>query len=77
MVLGEADFDIVLAALRRMAVWLGLRRVLFQSCPGTVLYEKLAERYEGVAGFPVLFQDLGSGLSPETIKFTFADIDIF
>jgi hypothetical protein len=77
MVLGTADFDIVLAALRRLAVCLGLRRILFQSCPGTGLYRKLAERYEGAASFPVLFQDLGSGLLPETIKFTFADIDIF
>lgn len=77
VVLDGADFDVVLASLGRIAGLLGLRRILFQSCPGTSLHRMLAGRFPGTASFPVLFQDLGSGLSPETIKFTFADIDIF
>lgn len=75
--LGKAGFDATLRTLRRIAFLLGLRRMLFQCCPGTRLHRSLAARYPGTASFPVLFQDLGSGLSPETIKFTFADIDIF
>jgi hypothetical protein len=77
LVMAEADPDATFSALRRKAALAGIRRIIFHSSPGTRLHRLLAARYAGGPSFPVLFQHLDPHLSPETIKFTFADIDIF
>jgi hypothetical protein len=77
LALANADFDATFSALRRMAFLTGLRQITFHASPGTRLHRLLAGRYPAMPSFPVLFQDFDSGLAPETIKFTFGDIDIF
>lgn len=77
LALEGADFGTTLAAIERTAMLLGLKRLLFHASPGTSLHRMFSQRYPGIASFPILFQDLGSGLNFDNIKFTFADIDIF
>jgi hypothetical protein len=71
------NFSRVLKSLERLAKKMGIRQIQFHGCPGTTLYELFAEKYEPVPSYPMLFQDFGSAISPEKIRFTFADIDIF
>lgn len=56
---------------------LGFTEWQFHGSPGTALYNLFAKRYAQSPSYPALFQDFGSPISPEKIKFTFADIDIF
>jgi GNAT superfamily N-acetyltransferase len=71
------DFDLLVKKIQRLARVLGLRQIQFHSSPGTRLHELFRARYAPAPSFPVLFQDFGSGLPLDKIKFTFGDIDIF
>jgi hypothetical protein len=73
----EENFMAAIAAIKKIAARLGIRQVFFHASPGTHLHSLFAARFAKTPSFPVLFQDLGSGLPFERIKFTFADIDIF
>ena len=72
-----ADFDTVMDEIKKLATKLGVGEIQFQSSPHTTLHKLFKKRYEPVPSFPVLFQDIGSGLSLDKFKFSFADIDIF
>jgi hypothetical protein len=71
------DFEVILDGIKKIAAKLGITELQFQSSTGIKLHRLFSERYQPVPSFPVLFQDMDSGLSLSKIKFTFADIDIF
>lgn len=73
----KGNFNRVIKGLRSMAAKLGVRQVQFHCCSGTALYTLFAADFPAVDSYPVLFQDFGSVVPPEKIKFSFADIDIF
>ena len=73
----EKNFDMVINQLKKIAKRLGLRQIQFHCSPETSLYKLFITKHCPTSSFPVLFQDLGSSIPPEKIKFTFADIDIF
>jgi hypothetical protein len=75
--LAENSFDKLMGKVKKIAGKLGVRQIYFHACKDTRLHNLFAERFNAVPSFPVLFQDFGSGVSLEKIKFTFADIDIF
>jgi hypothetical protein len=75
--LAENSFDKLMGKVKKIAGKLGVRQIYFHACKDTSLHNLFAERFNAVPSFPVLFQDFGSGVSLEKIKFTFADIDIF
>jgi hypothetical protein len=75
--LNGEDFNFILKKIKKIAAWLGIKKIFFHSGTGTRLHRLFAAQYPSVPSFPVLFQDLGANLSFEKIKFTFADIDIF
>jgi hypothetical protein len=71
------DFETTINALKRIAAWLGIRRLYFHSNPGTPLHRQFASRYSPIPSFPIIFMDLGAGIPLDELKFTFADIDTF
>ncbi|MEO5997839.1 MAG: GNAT family N-acetyltransferase [Chitinophagaceae bacterium] len=71
------DFENVIQHLKKLARKLGLRQVMFQVSEGMPLYSLLEKITKPERGFTVIVKDLGSGLPPGKLKFTFADIDIF
>ncbi|MGZ8537262.1 MAG: GNAT family N-acetyltransferase [Flavisolibacter sp.] len=73
----ENNFNHVIDELKSIAKKLGLKQMHFHCSPGTSLYRFFTGICEPVPSFPVLFQDFGSPVPLEKIKFTFADIDIF
>lgn len=77
MDVNEPQFDDAIRALKKTAQKLGIPNISFQVSPGTHLHRLLAQRFEPAPSFPVIIKDLGAGLSPGQVKFTFADIDIF
>jgi hypothetical protein len=82
MILGDLEikgpeFDQGINTLVRLARRLGLLRIVFQVSPGTPIYNLFATRFRPLPSFPVLFQDFGSGIPLDKLKFSFGDIDIF
>ena len=73
----EANFEVVINKLTSIARKLGIRQIQFHCSPGTTLHRLFSQKFRAVASYPQLFQDFGSSIAPEKIKFTFADIDIF
>lgn len=73
----ETNFKTVIKGLKRTAWWLGIRQIQFHCSPGTPMHSLFAKHYAERPSYPVLFQDFGSSIPPEKIKFTFSDIDIF
>jgi hypothetical protein len=73
----EKNFNHVIEELKSITRKLGLKQIHFHCSPETTLYRLFNGICEPASSFPVLFQDLGSIIPLEKIKFTFADIDIF
>jgi len=73
----ENNFNPVIEELKSIAKKLGLKQIHFHCSPGIKLNRLFACICEPVSSYPVLFQDFGSPVPLEKIKFTFADIDIF
>jgi GNAT superfamily N-acetyltransferase len=71
------NFNVAIASLRQLARKLGVAGIHFQISPDTPLHDLFAQYYQPEPSFPVIFKDLGYGLTTENIKFTLADIDIF
>lgn len=67
-----------LRRLKNLAARLGIRQLFFHTSPGTSLHQQFAAgKYPSFPSFPALFNDLGSGIPLQQLKFTFADIDTF
>jgi len=75
--INEMNFNFVINKLKRIAGRLGLRQIQFHCSLGTSLHEFFAANYKATPSYPMLFQDFGSAIPPEKVKFTFADLDIF
>ena len=75
--INEMNFNNVISELKRITRRLGMRQLQFHCSPGTSLHDLFATKYKATPSYPMLFQDFGSAISPEKIRFTFADIDIF
>ncbi|MBV9986080.1 MAG: GNAT family N-acetyltransferase [Chitinophagaceae bacterium] len=73
----DEEFIPTLKKLRRLAALTGTRQLQFHISPGTRMHALFTRNYQAAASFPVLFQDLHSGLDLTVFKFSFADIDIF
>lgn len=73
----KTDFDTTMNQLMKLARKLGITQIQFHTSPHTSLHALFAERYQPVTSFPIIFKDLSSGLQLKSIKFTFADIDVF
>ena len=73
----KESFTLVMKELKSLARKLGIRQIQFHTSIGTNLHKLFSASYKSTPSFPVLFQDFGSPVVLETIKFTFADIDIF
>jgi hypothetical protein len=71
------NFSASMQAVKKVAAELGVRQIQFHCCPGTSLHKFFAARYKAIPSYPVLYKDFGSSVSPEKLRFTFADIDIF
>jgi Acetyltransferase (GNAT) domain len=74
---GEACFAGTLEVLRDLARRAGLAGISFIVSPGTAVHRLFAAEYTSEPSFPVLFQDLGSSIPLEEIRFSYSDIDIF
>ena len=75
--INKINFSIVIDKLKKMAKKLGVRQIQFHCSPGTSLHDLFAENHKASPSFPMFFQDFGSAIPPERVRFTFADIDIF
>jgi len=73
----EKNFATMIEKLKGIAKKLGVRQIQFHCSPGIHLHSLFSEYCEPTPSYPALFQDFGSPIPPEKIKFTFADIDIF
>jgi hypothetical protein len=73
----KESFTPTMKELKGLASKLGIRQIQFHTSTGTELYKLFSTSYKSMPSFPVLFRDFGSPVALETIKFTFADIDIF
>jgi hypothetical protein len=71
------DFDDMMEKLQKLALRLGVHRILFHTSHQTQLASMFAERYEAVPSHYVLFKDLGSKIPLDKVKFTYADVDLF
>lgn len=73
----EKNFSTVIEKLKKIAKKAGIRQIQFHCSNGTSLHKLFASSYKAMNSFPTIFQDFGSTISLDKIKFTFADIDIF
>ena len=71
------NFLLVIDKLKKTARQLGIKQIQFHCSPGTDLHQLFMVHFNAVPSFPMLFQDFGSAVPPEKVRFTFADIDIF
>jgi len=71
------NFDKIMNKLSGLARKLGVAEIHFHASPQTKLHSLFVQRYQPIASFPVIFKDLGYDIATDSIKFTFADIDIF
>jgi hypothetical protein len=72
-----ANFERTMKKLIKLTRMLGVRQLQFHASPGTELHTLFVGRYWAIPSFPVIFKSIGETISPNKIKFTFADIDIF
>jgi hypothetical protein len=73
----DNNFGPVMRQLKILAKKVRFKQIQFHASPGTQLHQLFLSNFEASTSFPVLFQDFGSLIPLEKIKFTFADIDIF
>lgn len=73
----EKKIQDVIRDLAALAAKLGIAEVQFHTAPETALHAVWNKRVEPGESYPVLFQDFGSAIPIEKIKFSFADVDIF
>ncbi|TFF38220.1 GNAT family N-acetyltransferase [Mucilaginibacter psychrotolerans] len=75
---GYADnFETVMSGLQKLCRTLGLSQMQFQVNTKSKLHSLLRAYGEPIPSFVIAIKDLGSGIPPEKLTFTFADIDIF
>lgn len=76
-VVTEETLPAVLKDLKKIARQLGITGIQFHCSPSGSLHAVWKAHVPARASYPVVFQDFGSAIPPEKIKFSFADIDVF
>jgi len=77
IICADKDFDNIMQKVHKMASLLGLNQVQFQTSPDTKASGLFSKRYHFIPSFPIMFKTFVRNISPDKIKFTFADIDAF
>jgi len=75
--ISKINFSVVINKLKKIAKKLGVRQIQFHGSPGASLHDLFADNYKASPSYPMFFQDFGSAIPPDKVRFTFADIDIF
>ena len=73
----EGNFAAVIRSLKSIAKKTGVKQLQFHCSPGTKLHQLFAEQFQSIPSYPILYQDFGSVIPPEKLRFTFSDLDIF
>ena len=73
----DENSDEVIARLKGLARRLGLRQIQFHCSEGIRLHRLFESKLPSVPSYHVLVQDFGSAIPPESLRFVFADLDIF
>ncbi|HWJ90992.1 MAG TPA: hypothetical protein VNR87_07755, partial [Flavisolibacter sp.] len=73
----EENFPEIIGGLKSFARRLGIKEISFHCSAGTRLHAIFSRHYRAQPSFAALFQDFGSSIVPESVRFTFADLDIF
>jgi len=76
-VMPEREFRETIRALQKIAFFMGLQKIEFQTSPGSRLDRLFSRFFNSTPGFPVMCLDFNSVIPPGRIKFTLGDIDIF
>ena len=69
--------DRTLGALERIAVRSGIDAIVFQSSHDTRFTRFFPPRYRAAPCFKVVYQDIDSRIPPESLRFSFGDLDNF
>ncbi len=77
MIVPENDFWKIINKLKRIAFWMGVDTINFQTSPDTLLHKRLSEKYKASPSFHIGVKDFGSNVFFEKFSFSYADIDIF
>ncbi|MEO8173844.1 MAG: GNAT family N-acetyltransferase [Sediminibacterium sp.] len=77
MVVAETEFDAVINVLMKISRKLGVDKIVFHCSTGSELHKMFAKRYPSDPSFTIVCNDLDSGIPLNTLKFTYADIDIY
>ncbi|MFL5739294.1 MAG: GNAT family N-acetyltransferase [Flavisolibacter sp.] len=73
----EGNFSSMISFLKKLCAVLGVQQIQFHGSPGTNLTKLFEDRFSSSPSYPVLFQNFGSPIPIDDIRFHFADIDIF
>jgi hypothetical protein len=71
------NFPQLIKELKKLTAKLGIRQVQFHCSRETSLHHLFSQSISPAPSFHMLFQDFGSPIPIEKVKFTLADIDIF
>lgn len=67
----------VLSTLKKIALKIGVQKIIFQTSPNTHIDQFLSKEYEAVETFPIGFYDIKSPIPLDKLNFTYGDLDTF
>jgi hypothetical protein len=73
----ESDLERTVEGVRRLALRLGVHRIVFQASASTRLASFLSTRFETAPGLPIIHRDIDSQIPVEKLRFTMGDLDNF
>lgn len=75
----DAQFAEWLSTLQKIARRAGLRKIIFQTCPGSRLHEKLSARFPAHPSWAVCCLTSDAAMQPflEKMRFGYSDFDTF
>jgi GNAT superfamily N-acetyltransferase len=76
MEIEENDFKEMISKLKSIGRKARVKKMYFQSSPGTKLHTLFSKYYSPIPSFPILYKNLGLE-KVDHIRFSFADIDVF
>ena len=75
--MNEKKFLLMISFLKKLAAVLGIQQIQFHGSLGTSVTKMFEDHFPASPSYPVLFQNFGSRIPIEKVRFVFADIDIF
>jgi hypothetical protein len=73
----KENFENLMSQLQKIAEKTCVSEIRFHCSGGTQLHDLFSQSYPATPSFPALYQDFGSQIPPDKIRFSLADIDIF